>query len=59
MAASCTKAAAATVVEMTDRAIAEPGKQVILNRPFVYMIVDTETNLPLFIGTMLDPAQGE
>ncbi len=54
-----TKAAAATVVEMKDRAIAEPGKQVILDRPFVYMIVDTETNLPLFIGTMLDPAQGE
>ena len=54
-----TKAAAASVVEMKDEAIAEPGKQVILNRPFVYMIVDTETNLPLFIGTMLDPAQGE
>ena len=52
-----TKAAAATVVEMTYGAIAEPGKQVILDRPFVYMIVDTETNLPLFIGTMLDPAK--
>ena len=52
-----TKAAAATVVEMKDEAIAEPGKQVILDRPFVYMIVDTETNLPLFIGTMLDPAK--
>lgn len=54
-----TKAAAATVVEMRAESIAEPGKQVILDRPFVYMIVDTETNLPLFIGTMLDPAQGE
>lgn len=56
-----TKAAAATVVEMTDEAMAvtEPEKQVILNRPFVYMLIDTENNLPLFIGTMIDPAQGE
>ncbi len=54
-----TKAAAATSVLICDKAVAEPVKQVILDRPFVYMIVDTETNLPLFIGTMLDPGQGK
>ena len=56
-----TKAAAATVVEMTQKAMAvtEPEKQVILDRPFVYMLIDTENKLPLFIGTMLDPAQDE
>ena len=25
---------------------------VILDRPFVYMIIDNETNLPIFIGTL-------
>lgn len=30
--------------------------QVILDRPFIYMIVDLETNYPIFIGTMMNPA---
>ena len=25
-----------------------------LDRPFLYMLVDTETNLPAFIGTVTD-----
>jgi len=29
-------------------------KTVHLDRPFVYMIVDCETNLPIFIGTVVD-----
>ena len=50
-----TKAGAATVIEMTNKA-ADIGetKQVILDRPFVYMIVDNATNLPIFIGAMTD-----
>lgn len=49
-----TKAAAATAAIMTmNGAIAEPEqKYVILNRPFVYVILDTQTNLPVFIGTV-------
>lgn len=49
-----TKAAAATVVEATEAAmIEEPEyKEVYLNRPFVYMIVDCEQYLPVFIGAM-------
>ena len=54
-----TKAGAATVVEMIAESCA-PGyeeiREVILNRPFVYMLIDCESNLPLFIGTVTDMA---
>lgn len=51
-----TRAGAATVVEANDRAmgIEENGKKVILDRPFVYMIIDCESNLPIFLGTCMD-----
>lgn len=52
-----TQAGAATVVEMVAEgamAIKERPKQVYLNRPFVYMIIDTQNNLPLFIGTVCE-----
>lgn len=50
-----TKAGAATAVQMTgDGAAPPPPKEVILDRPFVYMLIDCETNLPFFIGTMMD-----
>jgi serpin B len=54
-----TMAGAATAVEMeaTSAMIEEEIKTVYLNRPFVYMLVDTETNLPFFIGTMMDTAE--
>ena len=48
-----TRAAAATIV--APAAGAEPPsepKTVILDRPFAYMIVDTEYNIPLFFGVM-------
>ena len=51
-----TKAGAATIVEMKDGAAAEPTepKEVYLDRPFVYMLIDCENNIPFFIGTMMD-----
>ena len=52
-----TKAAAVTVVEMSDECAAvipEDYKTVILDRPFLYMLIDTETNMPFFIGTVAD-----
>ena len=51
-----TKAGAATVVEMADGAATEPQepKEVYLDRPFVYMLIDCENNIPFFIGTMMD-----
>lgn len=48
-----TKAAAVTAVDMVA-ASPEPPEvhRVVLDRPFVYMIVDTHANLPLFLGTV-------
>ncbi len=50
-----TRAGAATAVEEVDEAarIIEEMKEVTLDRPFVYMIIDCEANLPLFIGTLM------
>lgn len=58
MAEQGTKAGASTVVEMVyaTGAPAEDAKYVTLDRPFVYMILDCETNLPIFIGTLMDAA---
>ena len=48
-----TKAAAATAVVAKASAAFDPdAKTVILNRPFVYAIVDNTTKLPVFIGTV-------
>ena len=51
-----TKAGAATIVEMKDGAADAPTepKEVYLDRPFVYMLVDCENNIPFFIGTMME-----
>lgn len=52
-----TKAGAATAVEIWPGSApieAEP-KTVRLDRPFVYLILDRKTNLPIFLGTMMDP----
>ena len=51
-----TRAGAATAVEMNPGAAMpekEP-KRVILDRPCVYRLIDCETNLPFFMGTMMD-----
>lgn len=49
-----TKAAAITALEMTDGAdeVTEEPKYVILDRPFVYLIVETDTMLPVFAGVL-------
>ena len=51
-----TRAGAATAVEMVAEGAAEiiEYKEVVLDRPFVYMLIDCETNLPFFIGTMMN-----
>ncbi len=49
-----TKAGAATMVEIREEsAQIDGGNTVYLDRPFLYLIVDTESYLPLFIGTTL------
>lgn len=46
-----TRAGAATVVEV-DTGASAPGRTVYLDRPFLYLLVDCEANLPLFIGAV-------
>lgn len=55
-----TKAAAVTAVQVDAESVyIEPEniKRVTVNRPFVFAIIDTETNVPLFMGTVLSVAQ--
>ena len=51
-----TRAGAATAVEMAAEGAMEieDYRTVKLDRPFVYMLIDCQTNLPFFIGTMMD-----
>jgi len=51
-----TKAGAVTSVDIKDGAFESVTKQITLNRPFLYMLVDTTTNTPIFIGTMMNPS---
>ena len=37
----------------------EEPKTVLLDRPFLYAIWDTEANLPVFLGTLTDPAAAQ
>ena len=50
--AAGTKAGAATIIECKDECAIMTEKEVILDRPFVYMIIDCETNQPIFMGTV-------
>ena len=49
-----TQAGAATVVEIVKATSLVPAlvKTVTLDRPFVYLIVDCNTNQPVFIGCL-------
>ncbi len=49
-----TKAGAATYVEMKCGSMAEPPnyRELRFDRPFIYVIFETNTGLPLFIGTV-------
>ena len=49
-----TRAGAATAIDMPGSAAPsdEEPKRVYLDRPFVYMLINTQTNTPLFIGTV-------
>ena len=49
-----TRAGAATAVEVNAESAVESSQvqKVILDRPFVYMIVDQELQMPLFLGTV-------
>ena len=48
-----TKAGAVTVIAADGTAMKEM-KEVILDRPFIYMILDCKNNLPIFIGAVTE-----
>ena len=48
-----TRAGAVTIIEATDECAPMDPKTVKLDRPFIYMLIDCENNIPLFIGTMM------
>ncbi len=54
-----TKASASTRMAgyATGGISTEEVKDVILDRPFVYMLIDCDTNLPFFMGTVVDPGE--
>ena len=55
-----TKAGAVTMVAIADNAVGPMDyKKVYLDRPFIFMIIDNETNLPFFIGTVMHPTKVE
>ncbi|MGI6364004.1 MAG: serpin family protein [Bacillota bacterium] len=51
-----TKAGAVTKVEIRDEAYYEV-KNVVLDRPFIYAIIDNDSKLPLFIGSVMQIAE--
>ena len=54
-----TRAGAATAVDMgvTGTMLPEERKTVILDRPFVYLILDTKYTTPVFLGVLMDPGE--
>lgn len=53
-----TRAGAAAMEEFCAGACAPTDpKTVILDRPFIYLIVDCKNNVPVFMGTVLDPGR--
>ena len=49
-----TRAGAVTMIEDSINSAPVISWEVTLDRPFVYMIVDNATNLPIFIGAVMD-----
>lgn len=52
-----TKAAAATIIKGGASAAPTKIREVFLERPFVYMIIDKSQNLPIFFGVLTDIQQ--
>lgn len=52
-----TRAAAATEIEITKKSMMiSQAVEISFDQPFAYAIVDTETQTPLFMGTVTNPA---
>ena len=58
MAEKGTVASAATSVGIIAGAAPAPRSQVLFNRPYLLMVVDTATGEPLLLARVADPASG-
>jgi serpin B len=52
-----TEAAAATAVIMVEMAAVADATEMRIDRPFIFMIRDTGTNSPLFLGRVMNPVE--
>lgn len=52
-----TEAAAATAVVMTETSAMAPDLELVMDRPFLFVIHDVEHGTPLFVGRVADPRQ--
>ncbi len=52
-----TRAGAATKISGVEGGVPDKSlfRYITLNRPYIYMLLDLETNVPIFIGIMRDP----
>jgi serpin B len=51
-----TEAAAATGVAVEEVSAAAPEQSVVFDRPFLFLLTDTETRSPLFVTVVTDPS---
>ena len=42
------------IIYLNSLGISAERKTVYLNRPFIYMLIDSEAKLPVFMGTVMD-----
>ena len=49
-----TEAGAATAVEVRAAGLMGPMEEVVLDRPFLYVLMDCENHVPLFLGAVTD-----
>ena len=55
------EAAAATLVEMEEGIPEIPEDRIVLtiDRPFMFIVYETQTRTPLFVGHVMDPSVGK
>ena len=51
-----TEAAAATVIDIRTTSAIQSDFALTFDKPFIYMVVDLESGIPLFVGQMDNPA---
>jgi serpin B len=53
------EAAAATAIVVGEASLPPPPVTVVLDEPFLFILRDTATNTPLFVGSIASPGVGD